>query len=105
MRGLLYLRDSNGEKNGEFRIEYENLPKVVINTVPTFYEGKYSGEKPVSHKWDNFLFKTLDVDRIPNTLRKFSFLDGTIEYFIEGITEYKGNGNYETKINRIDRKM
>jgi hypothetical protein len=35
MRGLLYLRDSNGEKNGEFRIEFENTPKVTINTIPT----------------------------------------------------------------------
>jgi hypothetical protein len=105
MRGLLYLRDSNGEKNGEFRIEFENAPKVTINTIPTYYEGKYSGEKPISHNWENFKFKTIDVDRIPNPLRAYSFLDGTMEYFVDGVTEYKGNGNYETKIHIIDRKM
>jgi len=104
-KGILILRDTNGERSNEFRIEFNNSPKVTIKTVPKFFEGKYSGEIPIGHKWDNFQFKTLDVDRIPNTLKNYSFIDGTVEYFIEGNTEYKGNGNYETTIYRIEQKL
>jgi hypothetical protein len=103
MKGILILR--NGEEKTEYRIEFDTLPKITINTIPTFYEGKYTGERPVGKKWSNFVFKTLDVDRIQNPLRVFSFIDGTVEYFIEGVTQYNGNGSYETEIQHVEQKL